>query len=67
MREPPAQMTGKIPALFRHRRARPFFELSINRDDFGARRFQFSALRRNIERVTARTNDQDQLVSCEDR
>jgi hypothetical protein len=57
----------RIPALFGHRRARPFFELSINRDNVGARRLQFSTPCRDVERVSARTNDQDQLVSCDDR
>jgi hypothetical protein len=63
------QMTSddRISAFFGCRFARPFFELSINRDDFGARRLQFSTAGRDIERVSARTNDHDQLVSCDDR
>src|ERR1700692_4814344 len=57
----------RISALFGYGLAGPFFELSINRDDFGARRLQFSTAGRDIERVSARTNDHDQLVSCDDR
>jgi hypothetical protein len=57
----------RISAFFGDRLARPFFEISINRDDFGARRLQFSTPCRDIERVSARTNDHDQLVSCDDR
>ena len=63
------QMTAddRISAFFGCRFARLFFELPINRDDFGARRLQFSTAGRDIERVSARTNDHDQLVSCDYR
>jgi hypothetical protein len=58
---------GILSTLFGCMFARRFFELSINRDDFGARRLQFSASCRDIERVTARTNDHDHSVSCDER
>ena len=57
----------RISALFGCRLARPFFQLSINWDDFGTGRLQCSASCRDIERVTARTNDHDQLVRCDER
>jgi hypothetical protein len=63
------QMTAddRISAFFGCRFARSCFELSINRDDFSARRLQFSTAGRDIERVSAKTNDHDQLVSCDGR
>src|ERR1700730_1136129 len=57
----------RISALFGYGLAGPFFELSINRDNWGARRLQFSAACRDIERVPARTNEHDQLVRCDER
>ena len=44
----------------------PFLDVSVNRDDFGGRRLQFCTSDRNIERVSARANDHDHLVSCDD-
>jgi hypothetical protein len=56
----------RISAFFGYRLARPFL-LSINRDDFGKGRLQFSASCRDIKRVAARTNNHDQLVSCDEK
>jgi hypothetical protein len=41
--------------------------VSVNRDDFGARWLQFDAPGRNIERVSARSNDHDQPVGCDEK
>src|ERR1700676_3764413 len=57
----------RISAFFGDRLARSLFESLTNRDDFGARRLQFSASCRDIERVSARTNDHDHSVSCDER
>src|ERR1700682_1487058 len=56
----------RISALFGYRLAGPFL-LSINRDDFGTGRLQFSASCPDIERVSARTDDHDHSVSCDER
>jgi len=45
----------------------PILEVSVNRDDFGARWLQFNAPGRNIERVSARSNDHDQPVGCDEK
>jgi hypothetical protein len=45
----------------------PFLEVSVNRDNFGGRRLQFSAPGRNIERVSARSNGHDQPVGCDEK
>ena len=57
----------RISAFFGDRLARSLFESLTNRNDFGARRLQFSASGRDIERVSARTNDHDHSVSCDER
>jgi hypothetical protein len=41
----------------------PLVDVLVNRDDFGGRRLQFSALDGNIELVSARANDHNQPVS----
>jgi hypothetical protein len=55
----------RISALFGYRLA-PFL-WSINRDDFGTGRLQFSTAGRDIERVTARTNNHDDPVRRDER
>ena len=46
-----------------HKLSRPFLEVSVNRNDFGGRRLQFSTPCRRIERVSLRANDEDHAVS----
>jgi hypothetical protein len=41
----------------------PLIEVLVNRDDFGGRGLEFSALDRNIELVSARANGHNQPVS----
>jgi hypothetical protein len=41
----------------------PFAEVFVNRDDFGGRRLQLNAPGGNIERVSARSNGNNQPVS----
>jgi hypothetical protein len=44
-----------------------FLDVSVNRNDFGGRRLQFSAPGRNIERVSPRANGHDHSVSCDEK
>ena len=47
-----------------HKLARPFLEVSVNRNDFGGRRLQFRTPCRRIHGESLRANGHDQPVSC---
>ena len=46
-----------------HKLSRPFLEVSVNRNDFGARRLQFRTRCRHIHGESLRANDEDHAVS----